>query len=88
MGNFQKLPDFIPEYPLEQPEFGTNAFLKCWTLPLLQWEEVFFPDRGLHDLLSSKVDWRSLFGYPIIHLKGNDIELANYPIRINMEKIY
>jgi topoisomerase-4 subunit B len=35
----------------------------------------FFSDKGLFDLLSNKVDEESI-RYPIIHLKGNDIELA------------
>jgi topoisomerase-4 subunit B len=35
----------------------------------------YFSDRGLFDLLSNKVDEESI-RYPIIHLKGNDIEVA------------
>ena len=35
----------------------------------------FFSDKGLFDLLSNKVDEESI-RYPIIHLKGNDIEVA------------
>jgi topoisomerase-4 subunit B len=35
----------------------------------------YFSDKGLFDLLSNKVDEESI-RYPIIHLKGNDIEVA------------
>lgn len=35
----------------------------------------FFSEKGLYDLLSKKIDLETA-RYPIIHLKGNDIELA------------
>jgi topoisomerase-4 subunit B len=34
----------------------------------------FFSDRGLHDLLTSKIDGEII--YPIVHLRGEDIEVA------------
>lgn len=37
--------------------------------------QKYFSQNGLHDLLSNKTDEETL-RYPIIHLKGNDIEIA------------
>jgi topoisomerase-4 subunit B len=63
---------FIPEY-LEN-QIWYYAFLNAG-LTINYNGKKYFSDRGLHDLLSSKVDEESI-RYPIIHLKGNDIELA------------
>ncbi|WP_296702929.1 DNA topoisomerase IV subunit B [Algoriphagus sp.] len=63
---------FIPEY-LEN-QIWNYAYLNAG-LTINFNGKKFFSDRGLYDLLSNKVDEESL-RYPIIHLKGNDIEVA------------
>jgi len=63
---------FIPEY-LEN-QMWNYAYLNAG-LTLQFNGKKFFSDKGLFDLLSNKVDEESI-RYPIIHLKGNDIELA------------
>lgn len=63
---------FIPEY-LEN-QIWNYAFLNSG-LTINYNGKKYFSDKGLYDLLSNKVDEESV-RYPIIHLKGNDIELA------------
>jgi topoisomerase-4 subunit B len=63
---------FIPEY-LEN-QMWNYAYLNAG-LSLQFNGKKYFSDRGLFDLLSNKVDEESI-RYPIIHLKGNDIEVA------------
>ncbi len=63
---------FIPEY-LEN-QMWNYAYLNAG-LSLQFNGKKFFSDKGLYDLLSNKVDDESI-RYPIIHLKGNDIEVA------------
>lgn len=63
---------FIPEY-LEN-QIWNYAYLNAG-LTINFNGKKFFSDRGLYDLLSNKVDEEGI-RYPIIHLKGNDIELA------------
>lgn len=63
---------FIPEY-LEN-QIWNYAYLNAG-LTINFNGKKFFSDRGLYDLLSNKVDEESA-RYPIIHLKGNDIEVA------------
>lgn len=63
---------FIPEY-LEN-QIWNYAFLNAG-LTINFNGKKFFSDRGLYDLLSNKVDEESI-RYPIIHLKGTDIEVA------------
>lgn len=63
---------FIPEY-LEN-QIWNYAFLNAG-LTINYNGKKYFSDRGLYDLLSNKVDEEAI-RYPIIHLKGNDIELA------------
>lgn len=63
---------FIPEY-LEN-QIWNYAFLNAG-LSINFNGKKFFSDKGLHDLLDRKVDDDSK-RYPIIHLKGNDIEIA------------
>jgi len=63
---------FIPEY-LEN-QIWNYAYLNAG-LTINFNGKKFFSDKGLFDLLSNKVDEESI-RYPIIHLKGNDIELA------------
>ncbi|MFN3996326.1 DNA topoisomerase IV subunit B [Algoriphagus sp.] len=63
---------FIPEY-LEN-QIWNYAYLNAG-LTINFNGKKFFSDRGLYDLLSNKVDEESI-RYPIIHLKGNDIEVA------------
>ena len=63
---------FIPEY-LEN-QMWTYAYLNSG-LTLQFNGKKYFSDKGLFDLLSNKVDEESI-RYPIIHLKGNDIEVA------------
>jgi topoisomerase IV subunit B len=63
---------FIPEY-LEN-QIWNYAFLNSG-LTIHYNGKKFFSERGLYDLLMRKIDEDSL-RYPIIHLKGNDIELA------------
>lgn len=63
---------FIPEYLENQMWY--YAYLNAGLI--LQFNgKKFFSDKGLFDLLSNKVDEESI-RYPIIHLKGNDIEVA------------
>ena len=63
---------FIPEF-LEN-QMWNYAYLNAG-LSLQFNGKKYFSDRGLFDLLSNKVDEESI-RYPIIHLKGNDIEVA------------
>ncbi|MGM0946160.1 MAG: DNA topoisomerase IV subunit B [Bacteroidota bacterium] len=63
---------FIPEY-LEN-QIWNYAYLNAG-LTINFNGKKFFSDRGLYDLLSNKVDEDSA-RYPIIHMKGNDIEVA------------
>jgi topoisomerase IV subunit B len=63
---------FIPEY-LEN-QIWNYAYLNAG-LTINFNGKKYFSDKGLYDLLSNKVDEESL-RYPIIHLKGNDIEVA------------
>ena len=63
---------FIPEY-LEN-QMWNYAYLNAG-LSIQFNGKKYFSDRGLFDLLSNKVDEESV-RYPIIHLKGNDIEVA------------
>jgi len=62
---------FIPEY-LEN-QIWNYAFLNAG-LTINYNGKKFFSERGLYDLLDRKVDDDRR--YPIIHLKGNDIEVA------------
>lgn len=63
---------FIPEY-LEN-QIWNYAFLNAG-LTINYNGKKFFSERGLYDLLMRRVDEDSI-RYPIIHLKGNDIEMA------------
>ncbi len=63
---------FIPEY-LEN-QIWNYAFLNAG-LTINYNGKKFFSERGLYDLLNRKVDEDSI-RYPVIHLKGTDIELA------------
>ena len=63
---------FIPEY-LEN-QIWNYAYLNAG-LTINYNGKKYFSDKGLYDLLSNKVDEEAI-RYPIIHLKGNDIELA------------
>lgn len=63
---------FIPEY-LEN-QIWNYAYLNAG-LTINYNGKKYFSDRGLFDLLSNKIDEDSQ-RYPIIHLKGNDIEMA------------
>ncbi|UCS92674.1 type IIA DNA topoisomerase subunit B [Echinicola marina] len=63
---------FIPEY-LEN-QIWNYAFLNAG-LNINYNGKKYFSDKGLHDLLDRKIDEDSS-RYPIIHLKGNDIEMA------------
>ena len=63
---------FIPEY-LEN-QIWNYAYLNAG-LTINFNGKKYFSDKGLYDLLSNKVDEESI-RYPIIHLKGNDIEVA------------
>ncbi|GAA0879616.1 DNA topoisomerase IV subunit B [Algoriphagus jejuensis] len=63
---------FIPEY-LEN-QIWNYAYLNAG-LTINFNGKKFFSDKGLFDLLSNKVDEESI-RYPIIHIKGNDIEVA------------
>ncbi|MCL6258144.1 type IIA DNA topoisomerase subunit B [Aquiflexum sp. TKW24L] len=63
---------FIPEY-LEN-QIWNYAFLNAGLIINYNGKK-FFSERGLYDLLMRKVDEESI-RYPIIHLKGNDIEIA------------
>jgi topoisomerase-4 subunit B len=63
---------FIPEY-LEN-QIWNYAFLNAG-LTINYNGKKFFSERGLYDLLMRKVDEDSI-RYPIIHLKGADIEMS------------
>nr|MBI1231123.1 type IIA DNA topoisomerase subunit B [Cytophagales bacterium] len=63
---------FIPEY-LEN-QIWNYAFLNAG-LTINYNGKKFFSERGLYDLLNRKVDEDSI-RYPVIHLKGTDIEMA------------
>jgi topoisomerase-4 subunit B len=63
---------FIPEY-LEN-QIWNYAYLNAG-LTINFNGKKYFSDKGLYDLLSNKVDEESI-RYPIIHIKGNDIEAA------------
>ncbi|QDH80649.1 type IIA DNA topoisomerase subunit B [Echinicola soli] len=63
---------FIPEY-LEN-QIWNYAFLNSG-LTINFNGKKYFSDKGLHDLLDRKVDDDSK-RYPIIHLRGDDIEMA------------
>ncbi|EAZ82755.1 DNA topoisomerase IV subunit B [Algoriphagus machipongonensis] len=63
---------FIPDY-LEN-QIWNYAYLNAG-LTINFNGKKYFSDKGLYDLLSNKVDEESA-RYPIIHLKGNDIEVA------------
>lgn len=63
---------FIPEY-LEN-QIWNYAYLNAG-LTINYNGKKYFSDKGLFDLLSNKVDEESI-RYPIIHIKGNDIEVA------------
>ena len=63
---------FIPEYLGNQ--IWNYAYLNAG-LTINFNGKKFFSDRGLYDLLSNKVDEESI-RYPIVHIKGNDIEVA------------
>ncbi|NVK48956.1 MAG: ATP-binding protein, partial [Cyclobacteriaceae bacterium] len=63
---------FIPEY-LEN-QIWNYAYLNAG-LTINFNGKKYFSDKGLYDLLSNKVDEETI-RYPIIHLKGNDIEMA------------
>ncbi len=63
---------FIPEY-LEN-QIWNYAYLNAG-LTINYNGKKYFSDRGLFDLLSNKIDEETQ-RYPIIHLKGNDIEVA------------
>ncbi|MBN7812057.1 type IIA DNA topoisomerase subunit B [Algoriphagus sp. H41] len=63
---------FIPEY-LEN-QIWNYAYLNAG-LTINYNGKKYFSDKGLFDLLSNKVDEESV-RYPIIHIKGNDIEVA------------
>ncbi len=74
---------FIPDSNI----FGKYRFLEDYIVTMI-WNYVYlnpglrihyngkkyFSENGLHDLLKSNID--SKLSYPIIHLKGNDIEIA------------
>jgi topoisomerase-4 subunit B len=63
---------FIPEY-LEN-QIWNYAFLNAG-LTINYNGKKFFSEKGLYDLLMRKVDEESI-RYPVIHLKGYDIEIA------------
>ena len=63
---------FIPEY-LEN-QIWNYAFLNAG-LTINYNGKKFFSERGLYDLLMRKVDEDSI-RYPVIHLKGTDIEMS------------
>jgi topoisomerase-4 subunit B len=63
---------FIPEY-LEN-QIWNYAYLNAG-LTINFNGKKYFSDKGLYDLLANKVDEEAI-RYPIIHLKGNDIEMA------------
>ncbi len=63
---------FIPEFLEEQ--LWNYAFLNAG-LVINYNGQKFYSEKGLHDLLTRKTDPENI-RYPIIHLKGNDIEMA------------
>jgi topoisomerase-4 subunit B len=63
---------FIPEFLEEQ--MWNYAFLNAG-LTIKFNEKSFHSERGLYDLLSKKSDMENI-RYPIVHMKGNDIEIA------------
>ncbi|WP_020532068.1 DNA topoisomerase IV subunit B [Flexithrix dorotheae] len=63
---------FIPEY-LEN-QIWNYAFLNSG-LTINYNGKKYFSEKGLYDLLSRKIEVESM-RYPIIHLKGNDVEIA------------
>jgi len=63
---------FIPEFLEEQ--LWNYAFLNSG-LTIHYNGQKFYSEKGLHDLLTRKTDPDNI-RYPIIHLKGNDIEMA------------
>lgn len=63
---------FIPEFLEEQ--MWNYAYLNAG-LTIKFNEQTFHSEKGLHDLLTKKSDPETL-RYPIVHLKGNDIEIA------------
>ncbi len=71
-GNVFKNFHFIPEY-LENLMWN-YAYLNAGLTIILNGKK-FHSENGLKDLLSRKTDEENL-RYPIIHLRGNDIELA------------
>jgi topoisomerase-4 subunit B len=71
-GNIFKNYHFIPEFLEEQ--IWNYAFLHSG-LKIHYNGKTFFSKNGLFDLLERKVDLETL-RYPIIHLKGDDIEIA------------
>lgn len=66
--NFHFIPDYLDNL------IWNYAFLNAGLTIVLNGKK-YHSEKGLHDLLSRKTDEESL-RYPIIHLKGNDIELA------------
>ncbi|MDX5339336.1 MAG: type IIA DNA topoisomerase subunit B [Cyclobacteriaceae bacterium] len=71
-GSIFKNYHFIPEY-LEN-QIWNYAYLNAG-LTINYNGKKYFSDKGLYDLLSNKIDEESI-RYPIVHLKGNDIEVA------------
>lgn len=71
-GSIFKNYHFIPEY-LEN-QIWNYAYLNAG-LTINYNGKKYFSDRGLFDLLSNKIEEETQ-RYPIIHLKGNDIEMA------------
>ncbi|MDB5256321.1 MAG: gyrB [Chitinophagaceae bacterium] len=63
---------FIPEFLEEQ--MWNYAFLNAG-LTIKFNEKSFHSEKGLYDLLHKKSDMENI-RYPIVHLKGNDIEIA------------
>src|SRR5690606_31609410 len=63
---------FIPEFLEEQ--MWNYAFLNAG-LTIKFNGKTFHSEKGLFDLLSKKTDPENI-RYPIVHLKGNDIEIA------------
>lgn len=63
---------FIPEFLEEQ--MWNYAFLNAG-LTIKFNEKSFHSERGLYDLLSKKSDMENI-RYPIVHMKGTDIEIA------------
>jgi topoisomerase-4 subunit B len=66
--NYRYLPEFI------EKQIWNYVFLNSG-LTIVFNGQKFFSERGLYDLLSRETDTESLL-YPIIHLKGPDIEVA------------